>query len=383
MSLPLPAQSDSKSGFSFQVLKSRAGARFAILGLTVAGVLYYLAAPESYRPELAWPREKPFGVSPPPPPAWDPDFDPPPPPPPPHGGGAPVKAPSDPQMAERAEAVRKAFRHAYNGYMSAAWSYDELLPNTNGSVNNFNGWGVTVVDSISTMQLMGLKSEYDGALDFVAKMDFDINNDGHAPFFETAIRYLGGLVSAHSLARSTVSGPLSSLETANSNSYAGREHVLLAKAALLADKLLPVFDSPSGLPFYGVRTSGPAPVYSTDDPKSYKYSKASDNTPGARIAAGGSAPLAEFASCQMELKYLSWATGQARYFLAAERVMDVMKKAAPHLPLPGLFPIWWERTAGTPVGGGCQLLSRDHALTNFGQTMFLSVQWQTVGLSTC
>ncbi|KAG8688862.1 hypothetical protein FRC11_004609, partial [Ceratobasidium sp. 423] len=41
---------------------------------------------------------------------------------------------------------------------------------------------------------------------------------------------------------------------------------------------------------------------------------------------------------------------QARYFLAAERVVDVMKKAAPRLPLPGLFPIWWERTAGTPIG---------------------------------
>jgi hypothetical protein len=47
--------------------------------------------------------------------------------------------------------------------------------------------------------------------------------------------------------------------------------VLLRKAALLADKLLPVFDSPSSLPYYGVRTSGPAPVYETDDPKSYKY----------------------------------------------------------------------------------------------------------------
>ncbi|KDN39824.1 hypothetical protein RSAG8_08616, partial [Rhizoctonia solani AG-8 WAC10335] len=269
MSLPLPAQSDSKSGFSLQVLKSRAGARFAILGLTFAGVLYYLAAPDSYRPELAWPREKPFAV-PPPPPAWDPDFDP---PPPPHGGGTPVKTPLDPQMAGRAEAVRKAFRHAYDGYIRAAWSYDELLPNTNGSANNFNGWGVSVVDSISTIQLMGLKPEYDSALDFVAKMDFDINNDGHAPFFETAIRYLGGLVSAHSLARSTISGPLSSLESANttSSSYAGREHILLTKAVLLADKLLPVFDSPSGLPFFGIRTSGPPPVYPTDDPKSYKY----------------------------------------------------------------------------------------------------------------
>lgn len=62
--------------------------------------------------------------------------------------------------------------------------------------------------------------------------------------------------------------------SASSNSkFAGREHVLLRKAALLADKLLPVFDSPTGLPYYGVRTSGPAPLFQTEDPKSYKYGK--------------------------------------------------------------------------------------------------------------
>lgn len=63
------------------------------------------------------------------------------------------------------------------------------------------------------MQLMGLETEYDNALDYVASMNFDIQNDGHAPFFETAIRYLGGLVSAHALAKSNIIGPLSSVST--------------------------------------------------------------------------------------------------------------------------------------------------------------------------
>ncbi|KAF8752231.1 Glycosyl hydrolase family 47 [Rhizoctonia solani] len=279
MSLPLPTQTDPKPGFSLQALKSRAGARFAILGLTVAGVLYYLAAPESYRPELAWPRENPFGSRPPS--TWDPDFDPP--PPPPHEAGAPVKPPVDTVMADRAEAVRTPFDTRTAGI--------QML---HGIMTNYY------------QLVMGARTS----------------------------RFQPRIIAAN----------------AHSNAYAGREHILLQKAALLADKLLPVFDSPSGLPFFGVRTSGPPPVYPTDDPKSYKYSTASDNAPGARLAPGGSAPLAEFASCQMELKYLSWATGQARYFLAAERVMDVMKKAAPNLPLPGLFPIWWERTNGTPVG---------------------------------
>ncbi|KAF8607300.1 seven-hairpin glycosidase [Ceratobasidium sp. AG-I] len=257
-------------------------------------------------------------------------------------------------MPERAEAVRKAFKHAYEGYERVAWGFDELLPTNNGKTNNFNGWGVSIIDSISTMQLMGLETEYARALDFVSKMQFDIANDGHAPFFETAIRYLGGLVSAHALATSDIIGPLSSTSggaSPSSNSkFAGREHVLLRKAALLADKMLPVFDSPTGLPYYGVRTSGPAPSFETEDPKSYKYADPKLNVAGARITGGGAAPLAEFASCQVELKYLAYTTGEARYFWAAERVMDVLKKGAKTLSLPGLLPIYWDRTTGNPTG---------------------------------
>ena len=55
----------------------------------------------------------------------------------------------------------------------------------------------------------------------------------HAPFFETVIRYLGGLLSAYAL-----SG----------------EPILLARADELGRKLLPVFNSPSGLPHYSVNT---------------------------------------------------------------------------------------------------------------------------------
>ncbi|KAG8721769.1 hypothetical protein FRC08_010401 [Ceratobasidium sp. 394] len=364
MSLPLPSQAETKGRFSLQNLRSRAGARFAIIGLAGLGILYYLAAPDPYRPDLAWARERP--LPPPPPPSWDIDFDRP--PPPPHEGGSPggVATPPDATTAQRAEAVREAFKHAYRGYAQAAWTYDELMPNSNASINNFNGWGVTIVDSISTMQLMGLKAEYDSALDYVARMEFDIAHDGHAPFFETAIRYLGGLASAHALATSYIIGPLSSTyagpatakpgpgpispQSSSQPPYAGREHILLRKAVLLADKLLPVFDSATGLPWYGVKTSGPAPIYTSDDPKSYKYANEADNAPGVRLAPSGVAPLAEFASCQVELKYLAYATGEARYYWAAERVMEVLKKSAPHLSLPGLFPIYWDRTTGTPSG---------------------------------
>lgn len=55
----------------------------------------------------------------------------------------------------------------------------------------------------------------------------------YAPFFETVIRYLGGLLSAYALSN---------------------ELILLQKADELATKLAPVFNTPTGLPVFGVNT---------------------------------------------------------------------------------------------------------------------------------
>ena len=51
------------------------------------------------------------------------------------------------------------------------------------------------------------------------------------PYFETIIRYLGGLLSAYALTK---------------------DALLLARADELAEKLEPVFNTPSGLPLFGV-----------------------------------------------------------------------------------------------------------------------------------
>lgn len=56
----------------------------------------------------------------------------------------------------------------------------------------------------------------------------------YAPFFETAIRYLGGLLAAYAL-----SG----------------ESILLDRASDLATLLEPAFNTPEGLPRFGVNTN--------------------------------------------------------------------------------------------------------------------------------
>ena len=54
-------------------------------------------------------------------------------------------------------------------------------------------------------------------------------NRGFVPYFETIIRYLGGLLSAYALSK---------------------DEILLRRAEELADTLDPVFNTPSGLPAF-------------------------------------------------------------------------------------------------------------------------------------
>lgn len=57
---------------------------------------------------------------------------------------------------DRAEAVREAFRHAWKGYQEFAWGHDELKP-VSKSYGEWFGLGLTLVDALDTMWILGLK----------------------------------------------------------------------------------------------------------------------------------------------------------------------------------------------------------------------------------
>ena len=48
-------------------------------------------------------------------------------------------------------------------------------------MHSFNGWGVSVVDSLDTMWLMGLYDEFDAALAIVANMTFPMKTVRNTP----------------------------------------------------------------------------------------------------------------------------------------------------------------------------------------------------------
>lgn len=102
----------------------------------------------------------------------------------------------------RQEAVVDAFRHAWRGYKDYAWGRDELTPVSKSSHQWFN-LGLTLVDSLDTMWIMGLHTEFSEARDWVAN-ELQVAQDKKVNFFETTIRILGGLLSAYHLSRDSV-----------------------------------------------------------------------------------------------------------------------------------------------------------------------------------
>lgn len=57
---------------------------------------------------------------------------------------------------ERQMAVIEAFRHAWKGYKDFAWGHDELKP-LSKSYSEWFGLGLTLIDALDTMWILGLK----------------------------------------------------------------------------------------------------------------------------------------------------------------------------------------------------------------------------------
>ncbi|KAH7930222.1 glycoside hydrolase family 47 protein [Leucogyrophana mollusca] len=206
--------------------------------------------------------------------------------------------------SDRALQVKNAFLHAYHGYERYAFPHDELKPLTNESINNFNGWGVTAVDSLDTMLLMGLQEEYKRALPMVRQTNFSLPENFDVPFFETTIRYLGGLLSAYALTK---------------------DDTLRARADVLGTLLSPVFKSTSGFPMFSVDT--------------YSDYGGSDNPVGV---------LAEISSFQLEYAFLGKVTSKKEHVDHATTATKAFAKA--NLSLSGgMYPTRWDITTGTPT----------------------------------
>ena len=132
------------------------------------------------------------------------------------------------QKAVLAAQVREETLHAWNAYKLHAWGHDELHPLTR---TPFDWYGhtllMTPVDALDTLILMGLKPQADEARQLIdTQLNFD--QDIYVKDFEITIRLLGALISNYQLTG---------------------DHRLLELADDLGRRMLPMFDSPTGMPW--------------------------------------------------------------------------------------------------------------------------------------
>jgi mannosidase alpha-like ER degradation enhancer 2 len=171
--------------------------------------------------------------------------------------------------------VQDAFLHAWSGYERFAWGHDQLLPLSGG----FRDWYgtslyMTPLDAFDTMLLMGLDDHAASAKDLVlSNLSFD--HDITVQVFEVTIRLLGGLISAYQM---------------------DGDDRFLAKAVDLADRLLPAFESATGMPYVRVNLRTGVREWQVNNP-------------------------AEIGTLMLEFGSLSRITGDPRYYDTAKRAV--------------------------------------------------------------
>src|SRR5215813_11822033 len=129
------------------------------------------------------------------------------------------------QLATR---VRTEFLHAWNSYELYAWGHDALRP-LSRTARDWYGESLlmTPVDALDTLVLMDLDAEAERTKSLIVS-DLSFDRDIYVKNFEITIRLLGGLLSGYQLTG---------------------DKRLLNLAEDLGNRLLPVFNSPTGLPY--------------------------------------------------------------------------------------------------------------------------------------
>jgi len=135
--------------------------------------------------------------------------------------------------------VKDMFEHAYHGYMKYAYPYDELRPLTCDGVDTWGSYSLSLIDALDTLIVMGLHDEFNKAVDYI-KYNVSFDADINVSVFETNIRVVGGLLSAHMLSHRA---------TSNLEKGWPCNGPLLRMAEDVARRLLPAFKTPTGMPY--------------------------------------------------------------------------------------------------------------------------------------
>ncbi|TVY93184.1 Endoplasmic reticulum mannosyl-oligosaccharide 1,2-alpha-mannosidase [Lachnellula willkommii] len=204
------------------------------------------------------------------------------------------------ERLKRKRAVLSSFLHSWEGYKEHAWLRDEVSPMSGQWRDTFGGWAASLVDTLDTLWIMGLKNEFEVAVRAVETIDFSTTMEKDINIFETTIRYLGGFLAAYDVSE-------------------GRYPVLLAKAVEVGELVMSCFDTPNRMPI------------TRWDWQKY--------TQGNTQEAPGGSLVSEPGSLSLEFTRLSQLTNDPKYYDAVQRISDIFEEGQKTTKMPGMWPV--------------------------------------------
>ena len=197
---------------------------------------------------------------------------------------------SEDQKKDMRDKVVEACRHAWQGYKDHAWGFDDLQPLSKNGKNWYrHSLLMTPVDAFDTFIMLGMKKEAEEAKELIlSKLNF--NADNEVQVFEIVIRLLGGLESAYEL---------------------DGDRRFLSLAEDLANRLLPAFNTPTGIPYRYIHLQTGALRDSINNP-------------------------AEIGTLMLEFGKLSQLTRNRKYYEIAKKAMMEVYKRRSTIGLVGL-----------------------------------------------
>lgn len=139
--------------------------------------------------------------------------------------------PPEEKKTDLAAQVKKEAVRSWHAYEKYAWGKDVLLPLSKGNKNWYTeSLSISPIDAYSTLKVMGLDDEAKRVENYIIdSTNFD--KDIFVKVFEVNIRVLGGLLAMYQ--------------------YSGNE-LVLAKAEDFGRRILPAFETETGIPYYWI-----------------------------------------------------------------------------------------------------------------------------------
>lgn len=139
------------------------------------------------------------------------------------------------------------FSHAFDSYMTHAFPYDELQPLSCKGEDTFGGLTLSLIDTLDMLVILRRWPAFVSAVKHLRNnLSFNLNTT--VSVFEITIRVLGGLLSAHGF----LTDAAQSAGFDVNFWYPNYDDSLLRLAVDLADRLMPVFDTPTKIPYGAV-----------------------------------------------------------------------------------------------------------------------------------